>query len=362
MNTRNSHPARFLRSILTFLSFTALSVFGQPGTDISIQVEQGFPAICIVNPAGETIRIQPVSSEIGSIGFERDGKTVWVTGQPLMEKDLYVWKITPDLHLRMQASPAGQDLYIQLSLSDNMQPARWFINFAAGNDEYFTGAFERVVDGPQANSWAEGITAALDLRGQRLDMKLKPTVSAYAPFNLSSAGYGFFVKGTWPGVFDFCKSAENAVQISFEGPDLRFKLYRGLPMEIVQRHALDSGPAFLPPAWAFGPWRWRDDHANKPEYYDGTPVNAPFNSALVEDILMMHAYGIPCTAYWIDRPWAKGSRGFDDFEFDPQRFPNHEKMIKWLNKKDIELMIWIAPFVMGEMAKEAEEKGYVLKS
>ena len=39
----------------------------------------------------------------------------------------------------------------------------------------------------------------MNLRGERVEMKLKPTVSAYAPFYISSANYGFFAHGTWPG-------------------------------------------------------------------------------------------------------------------------------------------------------------------
>jgi alpha-D-xyloside xylohydrolase len=37
-------------------------------------------------------------------------------------------------------------------------------------------------------------------------------------------------------------------------------------------------------------------------------------------------------------------------------------MIQWLNSKNIEMMIWIAPFVMGDMADVAEENGYFLQS
>ena len=73
---------------------------------------------------------------------------------------------------------------------------------------------------------------------------------------------------------------------------------------------------------------------------------------------MMDALDIPCNVYWLDRPWAKGKIGYDDFEWDPNRFPNIEKMISWLAKKDIKTLLWIAPWVSGNMAKEAVAKGY----
>jgi len=76
---------------------------------------------------------------------------------------------------------------------------------------------------------------------------------------------------------------------------------------------------------------------------------------------MMHALDIPCGVYWVDRPWALGDYGYNDFEWDRDRLPNPEKMIKWLEKKDIKFLLWIAPFVNGDMAKIAPEKGYNLK-
>ena len=218
-----------------------------------------------------------------------------------------------DNDFRINLSPTGVN---------NKAVSEWRVNVRASLDEYFTGIFERVVDGPQANSWADSIEAALNLRGQKVEVKLKPTVSAYAPFYISSANYGFFTQGTWPGVIDFCKENPQIVKISFEGPDLTFKIYSANnPMEIVRRHTLDAGPPVIPPDWAFGPWRWRDEHSNSKVYYDGTLKKAPFNTDIVEDVLMMKAYGIPCTAYWIDRPWATGPNGFDDYQFDIKRFP-----------------------------------------
>src|SRR5437773_2327719 len=78
---------------------------------------------------------------------------------------------------------------------------KWGLAVDAGADEYYNGLMERVIDGPQAASWAPGLTVAMNLRGQKVDMLVKPTTSVYAPFFLSSRGYAAFVKGTWPGVF-----------------------------------------------------------------------------------------------------------------------------------------------------------------
>ncbi|HEY4785074.1 MAG TPA: TIM-barrel domain-containing protein [Bacteroidales bacterium] len=350
--------------------FFTLIAWDFPENDISIKTEYGFPVIHIENFNNPDIIIQPISHDFGSIGYEKEGNIIWLHGYPLIKKSgdgmVLVWNTVNDkVKMGIEFSKENTDLNFHISVLSNESalPTKWFINFKSIPDEYFTGVLERVVDGNQANSWQPGLSNTLNLRGEIVEVKLKPTLSAYAPFYLSSSNYGFFVKGTWPGVIDFCKSNSQFVQISFEGPDFNFKIYRAnTPIKIVKKHALETGPLFVPPKWAFGPWRWRDEHINNKKYYDGTPVKAPYNSQIVEDILMMEAYGIPCTAYWIDRPWGPGVLGFDDYVFDTSRFPQPENMIKWLNKKDIEFAIWIGPFVMGDMAKIAAKNKFCLES
>src|SRR5678815_2704665 len=134
-------------------------------------------------------------------------------------------------------------------------------------------------------------------------------------FYISSRGYGVFVKGDWPGHFDFAASDPNRVKIEFEGPKLDLKIYTAnTPAELVKAHSRDAGLPVLPPKWMFTPWRWRDEHTERANYFDGTPVTAPFNSEIMEDVLMMKAYGIPNGVYWIDRPWGPGKMGYDDFD------------------------------------------------
>ncbi len=236
----------------------------------------------------------------------------------------------------------------------------WGMAIAASPGEYFTGLFERVVDGNQAESWKKGISEAMNLRGQAIDMLIKPTVSLYTPFYISSDGYGLFINGTWPGHYDFCRTDPDRVLISFEGPDLSGILYTSEnPADLVRAHSLHVGPTIVPPKWAFLPWRWRDAHDNLPAYYDGTQAKVPYNSMLVEDVLMMKAFDIPCGVYWVDRPWAKDPHGYADFEWDPKRFPNAVSMIDWLHRNNMKFLLWVAPWVTGEaMYRQAKEKGY----
>jgi len=255
----------------------------------------------------------------------------------------------------------GDNIALRLNAQPSDDVVKWGFAILSRPDEYFTGIMERVVDGPQQASWAPERTEGLNLRGQKIDLILKPTTSVYAPYFLSSRGYALFVKGNWPGFFDFCATDPGRVKVEFEGPSFEAKLYTAKePKKLIMAHALDAGAPFLPPKWMYSPWRWRDEHEQLPAYYDGTPVTAPFNSQVMEDMLLMKAYGIPCGVYWIDRPWGPGPLGYDDFKIDEKRLPHFAEMVKWMNAQNTQLVLWIGPFFQGEMAKEATAKGYTL--
>ncbi len=304
--------------------------------------------------------------EGGAIFYETADGRIYLTGEPLqIAKDNGRFKgrlKSGERTVEISITPQGKNYNIKFSAEPDADIQRWGFSLGASRDEYFTGCFERTIDGGQKLSWEKGIKTALNLRGETVEMSIRPTVSLYCPFYISSRGYGLFTKGTWPGSYDFCKSDEELVKISFGGPSLELILYTAeSPMEIVSAHSRYVGPTILPPKWAFSCWRWRDNHVNQKNYYDGTKVNAPYNSQVVEDILMMEALDIPCGVYWVDRPWAVGDYGYNDFEWDRGRLPNPEKMIKWLDKRNIKFLLWIAPWVSGDMTKTAAKKGYNLK-
>jgi alpha-D-xyloside xylohydrolase len=343
---------------------------GKKDIDIISSGNQNFTGFKVNNQYGKSVLFSGSSTDKGAIGYEMNGEIFWVKGRPEISKipenvTQFTWKTETSGTLIASVEKKERKLLFsfQLKSSENIKPSRWFLNILSASEEYFTGVFERVIDGEQSKSWVKGITTGLNLRNERVEVILKPTVSAYAPFFISSENYGMFFYGTWPGVIDFCKENSELVQISFEGPEMVFSLMMDeTPAKIVQQHALETGPSVVPPKWAFGPWRWRDEHFQGKTYFDSSAVFAPYNRDVVEDILMMEAYGIPCSAYWIDRPWGPGQFGFDDYKIDYKRLPNFENMVTWLNKKNIEVMLWIGPFVMGEMADVAEANHYDLVS
>ena len=281
---------------------------------------------------------------------------------PKLEPPIKTIKMPDGRVVTFTSQRTGKNYEISLKAQPDSDILKWGVAVASQKDEYYTGLMERVVDGPQRASWAPGLEAAMDLRGQKVEMIIKPTTSVYAPFYLSSKGYAILVRGNWPGFYDFAATDPQRVKIEFEGPSFAMKVYTGVhPADLVRAHALDAGPPFLPPKWMFRPWRWRDEHTHRATYYDGTPVTGPFNSEVMEDVLMMKAFGIPNGVYWIDRPWGPGRPwGYDDFDIDEKRLPNFAEMVRWLDARQTKTVLWIAPFFQGEMMKVALAKGYVL--
>ena len=317
------------------------------------------PVLAGSGPAGRTLKIDDLFFETAK---GRVTLPPHFTGDVARNPWSSRWKMDDGRVVDIKVTPRGRTFMIELSAKPDADVVRWGLSVDARADEYYTGLMERVVDGPQAASWAPGITQAMNLRGQKVDMLVKPTTSIYAPFYLSSRGYAVFVHGTWPGQFDFAAGDPKAVKIDFEGPSLKMQIYTAAdPATLVRQHALDAGPPFMPPKWMFTPWRWRDEHTQRAKYYDGTPVTGPFNSEIMEDVLMMKAFGIPNGVYWIDRPWGPGAPwGYDDFEIDEKRLPHFAEMVKWLNGQDTQMLLWIAPFFQGQMEKEATARGYTL--
>ncbi|HRH41107.1 MAG TPA: glycoside hydrolase family 31 protein, partial [Pyrinomonadaceae bacterium] len=264
--------------------------------------------------------------------------------------------------IKVSIIPDGQNFNLSFTANPSNDIKKWGLTIDALSDEYYTGLMERVVDGPQQASWKPGITEGMNLRGQKVEMIVKPTTSVYAPFYLSSRGYAVFTKGDFPGVYDFAAEDKSKVKIEFEGQKFELKIYTSTnPADLVKAHSVDVGTSILPPKWMFTPWRWRDEHTQRTNYYDGTSVTAPFNSEVMEDVLMMRAFGIPNGVYWIDRPWGLGKMGYDDFEIDENRLPHFDKMVKWLEADNQKTVLWIAPFLQGKMADDGTNKGYTLK-
>ena len=54
----------------------------------------------------------------------------------------------------VSVKPDGKDFNVRLSAQPDADIVKWGLAVRAGDNEYFTGLMERVVDGPQQASWA----------------------------------------------------------------------------------------------------------------------------------------------------------------------------------------------------------------
>jgi alpha-D-xyloside xylohydrolase len=346
-------------TVLAIAGCGTANLGGKPGATVSLKSKE----LCAKANGHSTLKLDGFFYETARGRAYLPAELTSKVAEASADKPFAAQATMPDGRVvKLSVTPEGGHFILKLSAESCTDMVKWGFAIDAHADEYFTGLMERTVDGPQQASWAPGIKPAMNLRGQKVDMILKPTTSVYAPFYISSRGYATFARTDWPGKYDFCVSDPKRVKIEFEGPSLEMKFYTTQePATLVKAHALDAGPPFLPPKWLYTPWRWRDEHTQRPSYYDGTPVTGPFNSEAMEDILMMKAYGIPCGVYWIDRPWGPGQPwGYDDFEIDEKRLPNFGRMIEWLGSMETKLVLWIGPFYQGQMATNALARGWNL--
>jgi alpha-D-xyloside xylohydrolase len=237
------------------------------------------------------------------------------------------------------------------------------VAIALARDEAIYGLTERIVSGRwKSETWVQEV-GGLDRRGERVRMWVYPSEAVYAPFYLSSAGYGMFVEGTWPGWYDIGKTDKNALRLEWEtGADgFSCVFIEGGYTDVLDRYTAMTGRPIQPPKWALSPWRWRDEHrAGVLDTLDGLTVNAD----LAEDIKMYEKLGFPTGVYLIDRPWAEGTYGFGNFTFDDHRFPNAVEMIKKLHARGWRVVIWGSPWALGktptEFGYEARQKGWLM--
>jgi len=229
--------------------------------------------------------------------------------------------------------------------------------------ELIYGLTERLVKdrGPSESQIKE--VGGLDRRGEIVWMWHIPSISAYVPFYVSSRGYGLWVEGWNPGVYDIGKTNPDLLDIGFYPGKEKFTCYfisgDNYP-EIMDRFTRLSGRPILPPKWMYSPWKWRDEHRRVITEFEGVKMNAE----VVEDITMYEKLGLPKGVYLIDRPWAQGNYGYGNWNWDETRFPNPQKMIDTLHAHGWKVMLWAGPWALGykqdEFGYEARKKGYLI--
>ena len=203
----------------------------------------------------------------------------------------------------------------------------------------------------------------LNRRGEVVTMSVTPTISAYAPFYQSSAGYGLLVDGTMRGSYDVGATDPDTLQFEFEAAPAdaggSFRLMAGPdgPAILDEYTALTGRPPTVPD-FVFQHWRGRD------EILPGEPVEVDgvaMNPTVAAEIQEYEERGLSSPGvYHFDRPWATGPEGYGELAFDPERFPNAAGMLRVLQDRGWHPMVWISNWAIGLRGEEARRLGYLV--
>ncbi len=276
----------------------------------------------------------------------------------------------PEVGVDLRVAPLAVTVTGDAQL-ERLDPHRIRLRSRSGNlairlapGEAIYGLTARIVSDRRASeSWVQAV-GGLDRRGERVEMWVIPSEAVYAPFYVSSRGYGMLIEGTHPGSYDIGKTEPDVLRTNWsvgeEGFSAVFLEGPGYA-EILDRYTAMTGRPILPPAWAFLPWKWRDEHAaGKFAQLDGVTLNAE----VVEDISMYEKLGFPVGVYLIDRPWAEGNYGYGNFNWDSNRFPHGGEMVQLLHDRGWRVIVWGAPWALGhhdwEHGSEARARGYLI--
>lgn len=198
----------------------------------------------------------------------------------------------------------------------------------------------------------------LNKRGQLLHCWQKDALSTTTedsykadPFFLSSRGYGILLNTYTRCTFDMGCSSQVSYQMAAEDGVLDYiflaggdRDYRGILREFRDL----TGPVPLIPKWAFGFWMSRCSYQNRQEIEDVV------NRCLEEDI--------PIDVIHIDGWQRKENTG--TWEWDTDRFPDPEGMIRWLEERHVHLSLWIYPYLTeaSPLFAGLEQKGFFVKN
>ena len=250
---------------------------------------------------------------------------------------------------------------VELTPDDPTGVTGWGERLASPPDELVYGLTERISEDYLDSEVFPAAVGSLDRRGERIEMWIEPTISGYAPFFQTSAGYGMLVDGYMPGVYDVAAADPGVIDVEFEwdpgSSSGGFHIFSGPGhATVVDAYEDLTGEPPLPPDHVWLHWRGRDEHPiGEPVEVDGVAINP----TVAEDLAIYEEYEIPAGLYRFDRPWTVGEVGFSEWRFDPERFPHAEDMLDVLSDRGWKMHVFTAPWAMGTLGEEAAEAGYL---
>ncbi len=229
-------------------------------------------------------------------------------------------------------------------LTDGERARRVRITFASAPDEAFFGFGERY--------------NALNQRGEILDVRCYEQYKNQGkrtyfpvPFMLSSAGYGVYVESQRWMQFDLAATQPDGWTLEADlGPDetLNLTWFIGAsPLDIIGQFTQLSGPAVLPPLWAFGLWMSSNEWNSQARVQ--REVEQSLAHGITPSVMVIEAWSDETTFYvWNDAQYTamSGDQALrcDDFTFPAEgKWPDPRGMIDWLHHRKIRLVLWQIP-------------------
>ena len=253
----------------------------------------------------------------------------------------------------VDASAAPELLQVEW-LTDGQRARRVRLSFRAVPDERFYGLGERF--------------NALDQRGNIMDIRVyeqykNQNKRAYLPipFLLSSAGYAVWADSSRWMQFDLAATAPDVWTLEADlGPDETLRLVwfdEADPLASIRRFSTLTGPAALPPLWAFGLWMSSNEWNSQARVV--REVEASQAHGIAPGVVVIEAWSDEATFYiWNDaqytpKPGADAFR-YEDFAFPPDgKWTDPKGMVDWLHEQDIKLVLWQIPVMKKTLEPHA---------
>jgi alpha-D-xyloside xylohydrolase len=222
----------------------------------------------------------------------------------------------------------------------------WMAALALGNGEPVYGLGEKWAAlnrrGQLINSWNEDATTV------NSELSYKNT-----PFAWSPEGWGLFVhtpaRVTHGVGYPQWSHRTYILQVHDAELDVFF-IAGQTPAEILERYTFLTGKAPQPPRWSYGVWMSR-------AYYKTAEI-------AMEVAEKMRARRLPFDVLVLDgRAWHKMDVR-NDFQWDPDRYPDPAGFVKKLRSMGIRVNLWEYSYLStrNPLFNELVEKGYLLKT
>ena len=205
--------------------------------------------------------------------------------------------------------------------------------------------------------WEMPFGANVDNRGADHDflgIRHQPDVnysSARAPFYATSHKYGIYVQTTGQGHYSVAQSGKTSFR--FHDARLTYDILFGPSYtDIFKRYNAIAGPSVMPPLWAFSSIWWRDDE------HDDLRRAKNAQEKVLDDADRLRSLHLPAGAIWLDRPYGSGEMGWGNMDFDAS-FTDPQKMIRDLNERGMNLLIWVANRTWNQLFDEGSAGHYL---